>query len=253
MLCYKEGHSPSQCLKVANINSRRDILRRYLKCFICLQGGHIAKDCKSNYICRKCDGKHNIYICTKKSTGQGPGNDDVKKTVTTHVAASDSILLQTAKANISAIGANDLITTRILFDSGSQRTYVTQNVRNTLKLKTIRTERMLIKTFGRNDNHIQKLDVVQLRIKSEKDDGYIYIEALVVPTICSPLTKQNISYTKNNFAHINNLELADSGDGLSVLSVGLLVGVDFYYSFFSGKIVKGINGPVASETILGWF
>ena len=111
---------------------------------------------------------------------------------------------------------------------------------------------MLIKTFGRNDNRIQKLDVVQLRIKSEKDDGYIYIEALVVPTICSPLTKQNISYAKNNFAHINNLEPADSGDGLSVLSVGLLVGVDFYYSFFSGKIVKGINGPVASETILGW-
>ena len=37
---------------------------------------------------------------------------------------------------------------RIVFDSGSQRSYISNRLRNTLKLETIESENWLMKTFG---------------------------------------------------------------------------------------------------------
>jgi hypothetical protein len=51
--------------------------------------------------------------------------------------------------------------TRILFDSGSQRSYISEKVRTRLQLKTIRREKVIIKTFGQtSDSEVQQLDVV---------------------------------------------------------------------------------------------
>ena len=39
----------------------------------------------------------------------------------------------------------------------------------------------------------------------------------------------------------------------SIQNVDLLVGLDYYFSFVSGKIIRGNPGnPVAVESILGW-
>lgn len=35
--CYKDEHSPSRCKRITNVKSRTEILRRFGKCFICLQ------------------------------------------------------------------------------------------------------------------------------------------------------------------------------------------------------------------------
>ena len=50
------------------------------------------------------------------------------------------ISLQTAKAEIFYIESDEKLTTRLLLDSGSQRSYITDNLRKPLKLKIIRTE-----------------------------------------------------------------------------------------------------------------
>ena len=36
------------------------------------------------------------------------------------------------------------------------------------------------------------------------------------------------------------------------LPIGILIGIDYYHNFFLNNIKKGNEGPVASETILGW-
>ena len=51
--CTREGHSSSKCTNVSNYQSRKAILRRSKRCFICLATGHIAKNCKPSYLCRK--------------------------------------------------------------------------------------------------------------------------------------------------------------------------------------------------------
>ena len=60
--CGKEGHS-SKCSSVSNCQSRKVILRRNKRCFICLDTGHIAKNCKSITYVGNVTGKHHISIC----------------------------------------------------------------------------------------------------------------------------------------------------------------------------------------------
>ena len=162
-------------------------------------------------------------------------------------------MLQTARADVFNIETKSSVKTRILFDTGSQRCYVNEKVRKHLNLKTIRTEKTLIKTFGQiNDFKMQVLDVVQLKIKHQFEEKYNFVEALVVPVICSPLKNQNISTLKQKMEFISELDLADFEDDESTHEsrVGILIGVDYYLDFFLGKTLKKLEGLVASLTVL---
>ena len=94
------------------------------------------------------------------------------------------------------------ITACVLFDGGSQRTYLIDELRNMLHLQPIRKEKLILKRFASTDGVLKCLDVVQLCLKGKKGIN-IYIEALCVPQICSPLNVPSISWTKklHNFNH----------------------------------------------------
>ena len=81
----------------------------------------------------KCNQTHHIPICTKDENKNENG-------LVTNVGVTRGILLQTAKAEIFYIESDEKLTTRLLLDSGSQRSYITDNLRKPLKLKIIRTE-----------------------------------------------------------------------------------------------------------------
>ena len=164
-------------------------------------------------------------------------------------------MLQTAKADVFNIEPKSFVKTRILFDTVSHRCYVNEKVRKHLNLKTIRTEKTLTKTFGQvNDFKMQVLYVAQLKIKHQCAEKYNFVEASVVPVICSSLKNQNISTLKQNMEFISELDLGSSGDHQSTHEsrVGILIGVDHYFNFFLGKILKNSEGLVASSTVLGW-
>ena len=159
--------------------------------------------------------------------------------------------MQTAIADIHNVRYDNSTTTRILFDSGSQRTYILQRVREQLNLETIRKEKVIIKGFGNTSTKVQTLDVVQVKVRHKVDGNFTYLEALCVPFICGTLHGQHISEALK-YEHVMPLELADEGDQSGNIDIGVLVGVDFYHNFFSGKVVKAETGPVACETSLGW-
>ena len=74
-------HTPSQCKKVTNRQSRIEILKRFSKCFLCLKSGHVLKNCPSKYICKKCNGRHHISICETLEKDD-ENNDTVPRGVT---------------------------------------------------------------------------------------------------------------------------------------------------------------------------
>jgi hypothetical protein len=117
-----------------------------------------------------------------------------------------------------------------LFDSGSQQSHISEKVRTRLQLKTIRREKVIIKTFGQtSDSEVQQLDVVQLNIKNKFDNGFTLIEALCVPTICSPLTNQHIAITRELEEFIiKDLKFAECISDSTTLPVGISIGIDFY-------------------------
>ena len=51
---------------------------------------------------------------------------------------------------------------------------------------------------------------------------------------------------------MSSLDLADFNEDNSELKIGILVGVDYYHSFFTGKLIRNVQGPVASASVFGW-
>ena len=122
----------------------------------------------------------------------------------------NNVLLQTAKATATDLNDLSFANIRIMFDSGSQRVYVNEHLKQILNLKTLRTEKLILKTFG-NEKPSEKLfDVVKIKLNGVKKD--FVTEALVVPQICSPITNQMVTRVSQNYPHLKNLRLADSFD-----------------------------------------
>ena len=212
-----------------------------------MNSGHVARDCPSKYSCRKCNGKHHISICTTSSDDSKGANN-----VSTNISVSDGVLLQTASGEVTSPDGCNRLRTRFLFDSGSQRSYVTEQVSKRLNLKAVRSERIVTRTFGRVDSNVRKVDIVRLKAAG-LDGNSVVFEAIVMPMICCPLTNQNIDVVTQKYREFEGIRLADYHNGNAPMEVGVLIGADFYASFFTGRVKKStVGGPVGNESIFGW-
>ena len=63
---------------------------------------------------------------------------------------------------------------------------------------------------------------------------------------------QEIYSVQENYEDLSKLELSDFDDVSSELPVGLVIGIDYYFCFFTIKVIKKSCGPYASETMLGF-
>ena len=170
----------------------------------------------------------------------------------TCVDSKTPILLQTARSQIGNPSMEQpLMGARLILDSGSQRTYVTKQVQNTLSLKPLRTETVIIKTFGSKQGSTQTCDVVEFSIKA-KDGAMIYVTALVVPIVCDPVCHQPVSLTQRTYDYLSGLDLADSSTSGAELDIDVLIGSDYYWTLVTGRILRNQDGPTAIHTRLGW-
>lgn len=70
--------------------------------FICLDFGDVAKFCKKNYQCQKCNDKHNILVCTFEKVEEPQNGNGTPESFAKNLNhAESSTLLQTAIAMFS--------------------------------------------------------------------------------------------------------------------------------------------------------
>ena len=86
---------------------------------------------------------------------------------------------------------------------------------------------------------LKELDVVEICVKGKLKTISSYIEALCIPFICSTIPNKNIDFSENSTKHLLCLQLADTYDN-SNKHVDILVGLDYFYNFITGKIIKGV-------------
>ncbi|KAK2549503.1 hypothetical protein P5673_030047, partial [Acropora cervicornis] len=265
----KKNHKSINCMTVTEPKARRTILRRNGKCFVCLKGGHISTNCPSRAKCFNCEGRQHVTICERirntltsrnvvreeaSPRGSGSCQDGSRDAGTSAMHISNnanSVLLQIAQAFVCRPDNEQLgLNAHVIFDSCSQRSYITSQAREKLNLPTIGKETLLIKTFGDNSASVKECDVVQLCVRT-LDGMNVYITSYVVPVICSPVSNQQSQGTLECYPYLQGLQLAcDTSDSVNV---DVLIGADYYWSFFTGNIIKGDPyGPVALETNLGW-
>jgi len=140
------------------------------------------------------------------------------------------------------------VSIRILFDSGSQLSYITKNLQEQLRLKPIQKERLHLNTFGNASFDAKSCDVVQFHIQKGNTSEPLDIIAYTSTVICSPLpTLVNTQV----YEHLDGLDLAD-GDYDSSKPIDVLIGSDYYWSIVTGDTIVGNHGPVALSSKLGW-
>ena len=81
---------------------------------------------------------------------------------------------------------------RKFLDNGSQRSYVANDARTRLNLPIICKEKLVIQTFGHYESKLKNVDIVQMKIKGKSTNHSVYVEAICVPEICSPLKRSSL-------------------------------------------------------------
>ena len=134
--------------------------------------------------------------------------------------------------------------------SGSQRSYLNEHMRKKLNMKTICQERLFIKTFANDSSLFQKLDVVEVNLKTLNKT--FNLEVFVWPWICMPIANQQNLTVSKPYWHLLHLKLAHPFDEKH-MSIKMLIGIDYYHSFFQEKIRRGNeNEPATINPYLGW-
>ena len=95
---------------------------------------------------------------------------------------------------------------RILFNGGSQLSYVTNRLQHQLHLKPTRIEKLHLNTFDHSGYKTQECAVVSLYLQDYRGVEIIRISALTSLSICSPLPS---IVEVGSYLHLQDLPLAD--------------------------------------------
>lgn len=144
-VCPKFGSkSPSQ---------RRKLIKKSGRCFNCMKKGHSVGECTSKFTCRLCQRKHHNMLhldsdslskdeSSKSTVSQPSQSAEVKENVNSLLASSPEktrrqVLLATAWVRVGSPSGRS-ISVRALLDQGSEMTFITERLAQSLYAKRIR-------------------------------------------------------------------------------------------------------------------
>ena len=125
--------------------------------------GHTLKNCRTSYKCYNCRGKnHHTSICENTTNIDDKKdsidiNEENEKKVAMLIDAKTDVLLQTADCIISNPRETKELKIKVLLDPGSQKTYLSDAVKDYLKLDAITKQNIAIKTFGSTNGQLKEL------------------------------------------------------------------------------------------------
>ncbi|XP_053406426.1 uncharacterized protein LOC128559229 [Mercenaria mercenaria] len=168
-----------------------------------------------------------------------------------HLDRSKQVML-TATTKAKAPDGEKFENVRIILDSGSRRTYVTEYLARRLGLKE--EEEIQLVTFGSKNTKIIKTRSTRLEIKS-KDGKYMTLSANIIPSITGTIHRNQIKFhSPNKFAELTrNLSLADTIPTQNeTIKIDLLIGNDFYLEIIRSEKIEVQPGLYLLSSCLGW-
>ena len=267
--CDKPGHYPDECKRYATVADRKEQLNKQRRCYLCLSRRHTQAECDSTRKCAHCQmtGRHHRSLCQTKF-GR-PGHATIPKPSVTHhaeaasqpstrtepatlAAGREAVRMQTAIAQVAhPRQQQQTVTARILFDSGSYRTYITEALANKLQLHRRKPEQLQLATFGNAAVHHVTAHSADLTVHFS-DNTTQHITATVVPTITGSITTTPLDL------HVQaalppDIHLADHYlDSGQPQVIDLLVGNDYYLDIVLPERRQLSPGLYALNTRLGW-
>ena len=231
--------------------------------------------CNSKFRCRNCKHKHHTSLCkpvsedpkqhdkrdseVKGAISSPQGNTPTQTSMAMAPVSYSSLskkcppttnTISPPKTAIVLISAEGLrIQGNILFDDGSQRSFITEEVATKLNLKPNNSEHIAVAPFGAEYTSAQCLSVACVFVETESGES-IPITILIVPFIAAPL-QSSVRASVSTFQHLQGLKLAHPITNEDNFQVSMLIGTDFYWRFIEDNIVRG-DGPTAQQSKLGY-
>uniref|UniRef100_A0A914XS76 Peptidase aspartic putative domain-containing protein n=1 Tax=Panagrolaimus superbus TaxID=310955 RepID=A0A914XS76_9BILA len=239
--CYLcEGdHFSSRCVKFPTLEDKLKQLKAQSRCTQCAGQNHNAQNCAAEIKCRACGGPHRAFLCKKKNDGVW-SNKPTTSSNFVSVERSQSSLL-TKEITVLNPNTNESVSTVVIFDSGSQRSYISDDLIKQLKLSTVNHERLNVQGFGaKASNYIAKL--VMLRIKTSETFKDVYANSAKEIASKVPVVTFDV----------------DDLPGFEVVhkKPDIIIGMDYFFEFITsfeqkGKmyIVQSIVGPMVGNFI----
>ena len=257
-------HATVSCKVVTEVDARRQILKKKFRCFNCFGSGHVGSRCKKSKVCGKCGRKHDTSLCDESvpkeldPPAEKKEDEEKRNGITMHCNTATSVLMLTARAYVNNEKTGKTLLARIIFDNCSNRTYVTDCLRKCLSLpkigeKNINVARFMDSGNGQDKPVVHTSDIVQFKIKGVNDED-ITVTAQTVPAICPPPNSRPIEFYKKEYRHLKSLTLADEviDEPFRDNQIDIMIGLDYYYSMVYDETVRGMCGPVATKSQIGW-
>ena len=254
----KDGLVRSVTLRTAK--GRRAILAQKNKYLNCLRSGHTRYQCRLKGKCLNCGLKHHTSISEpsepnrdsskrheKQEDPQNSKNVTSAMTTLASTTTHTNTLMQAAL--VTASGPTTRCQTRILIDTGSQKTFITQCLKNKLQLIAAQNEILDITTFGSTTKGPPKsYEVVTLTLNAVNKD--VKITALVTPIICPPLSSTQHTEIPVEF---KALAFADPLNAEGDRTIDILIGNDHYAQIILGNTKKSQDERwMATQSKFGW-
>ena len=171
------------------------------------------------------------------------------------LSSGEMVLMQTATADISNPKVSAQVqNVRMLFDTGSHRTYITESLAKKLNLKRGEESEINLVTFGSEKPKTQKTTDTTVGIML-KGRSIMNINASVVPSITGSILRRPVQCKAlQNWEHLWNEEnLADSfPTEKETTTTELLIGNDYYRNFILTQRVEVQPGLYMLASKLGW-
>ncbi|BES96686.1 Retrotransposon protein [Nesidiocoris tenuis] len=244
------SHSSDNCMKVRDrpFEEINALVREKGACFGCLKKGHSKRFCRAFVRCILCEGRHYPILCPnrKEAKSMEKRQSQVPNRVEQNLLNSNStqVLMQTLLVKVRSEKTE--ILARLLFDSGSQRSYITKRLASRMSYQPIDEEKLVHMLFGGTKTE-KSHNLYKLRIKNASSDYSCNFDVLDTDVICQGIP----SVTQGQWMS----ELRDKGIEIVDTQnepVEILVGADIAGKLMTGRKEILSCGLIAFETLIGW-
>ena len=263
-LC-KASHFMNKCqLFIKKSPSQRlEAVEKANRCLNCLSAKHAVQLCASKYSCRTCQKKHHSMLHVDSDTSTAENTSAASTSITeaapittlfstAKVSSMFPVLLATARVRVSFPSKSPNGRARVvraLLDQGSEMTFITERLRQGLKLRRVRLP-VSISAIGGVDAGICRY-AANIQISPLLQSSLAF---KTTASIMKSLTKYTPSPVTSpvQWSHVADLALADP-DPTNSDPTDVIIGADLYGDLLLDGLRKGSRGqPLAQNIVLGW-
>ena len=249
-----QRHWSDECRTYATIESRKERIEGH--CFNCLRLGHTIRACRKTrpcYYCKKAHSHHRSLCPLKfRHANQPEQSSPAVESDTTEellLASGEATLMQTATTKVSNTTGTKTTSTRIFFDTGSHRSYISEELAKKLELKSSQRQSLTIFTFGTQTAKEIKTPIAFVKLHTLNGVSTT-LTVNIVPQITGSITR--VPMDAEEIKTLHDIDLADSLPNGSDSSVHFLVGNDYYSDFIGGEKRELKPGLYALSSKFGW-